>query len=189
LVLPETKDHGAQEVMTRVCDRVANDSQHPTISLSAGFAIYLRDGNTPVPVPCPKQSAVATHDRLLAPKAPTRSGHVARERPPGHCHWRLVPLRKTHWISSAEKLITIQVRSCHLSIYLTNMPFAEIYKKVARLGPESIGLFVTLARDGLGHPYMSAKAAGKIAAVFGAPVYDKVSMWLGAVILNGSTLF
>jgi diguanylate cyclase (GGDEF)-like protein len=46
LVLPETKDQGAQEVMIRVCDRVANDSQHPTISLSAGFAIYPRDGNT-----------------------------------------------------------------------------------------------------------------------------------------------
>lgn len=46
LVLPETTDRGAQEVVTRVCDRVANDGQHPTVSLSAGFAVYPRDGNT-----------------------------------------------------------------------------------------------------------------------------------------------
>ena len=46
LVLPETTDQGAQEVVTRVCDRVANDGQQPTISLSAGFAIYPRDGSS-----------------------------------------------------------------------------------------------------------------------------------------------
>jgi len=46
LVLPETTDQGAQEVVTRVCDRLANDGQQPTISLSAGFAIYPRDGSS-----------------------------------------------------------------------------------------------------------------------------------------------
>lgn len=46
LVLPETTNQGAREVMTRVCDRVANDRQQPTISLSAGLAIYPLDGNT-----------------------------------------------------------------------------------------------------------------------------------------------
>jgi diguanylate cyclase (GGDEF)-like protein len=46
LVLPETTDQGAQEVLSRVCDRVANDGQQPAISLSAGFAIHPRDGNT-----------------------------------------------------------------------------------------------------------------------------------------------
>jgi diguanylate cyclase (GGDEF)-like protein len=46
LVLPETTDQGAQEALARVCDRVAHDGQHPAISLSAGFAIYPRDGNS-----------------------------------------------------------------------------------------------------------------------------------------------
>lgn len=46
LVLPETMDQGAQEVLTRVCERVASDGQQPPLSLSAGFAIYPRDGNT-----------------------------------------------------------------------------------------------------------------------------------------------
>ena len=46
LILPETTNQGAQEVLTRVCDRVANDGQQPTISLSAGFAIFPVDGNT-----------------------------------------------------------------------------------------------------------------------------------------------
>ena len=46
LVLPETTDQGAREVLTRVCDCVTNDSMEPAISLSAGFAIYPRDGNT-----------------------------------------------------------------------------------------------------------------------------------------------
>lgn len=46
LVLPETTDEAAQEVLARICDRAANDGQLPTISLSAGFAIYPRDGKT-----------------------------------------------------------------------------------------------------------------------------------------------
>jgi len=46
LVLPETMDQGAQEVLSRICDRVTNDGKQPTISLSTGSAIYPRDGNT-----------------------------------------------------------------------------------------------------------------------------------------------
>jgi diguanylate cyclase (GGDEF)-like protein len=46
LVLPETVEHGAQEVLSRICDRVTDDGYQPTISLSAGYAIYPRDGNT-----------------------------------------------------------------------------------------------------------------------------------------------
>ena len=46
LVLPETMDQGAQEVLSRICDRVTNDGKQPTISQSAGFAICPRDGNT-----------------------------------------------------------------------------------------------------------------------------------------------
>lgn len=46
LVLPETTDQGAQEVLSRICDRVVNDGKQPTISLSGGFAVYPRDGNS-----------------------------------------------------------------------------------------------------------------------------------------------
>lgn len=46
LILPETAEAGAQEVQNRVCNCVANDGEQPAISLSAGFAIYPRDGET-----------------------------------------------------------------------------------------------------------------------------------------------
>jgi diguanylate cyclase (GGDEF)-like protein len=46
LVLPETSEQGAREVLGRVCERVANDGRQPDISLSGGFAIYPRDGNS-----------------------------------------------------------------------------------------------------------------------------------------------
>lgn len=46
LVLPETTDQGAQEVLSRICDRVTNDGNQPPISLSGGFAIYPRDADT-----------------------------------------------------------------------------------------------------------------------------------------------
>jgi diguanylate cyclase (GGDEF)-like protein len=47
LVLPETTGQGAQEVLSRVCDHVAHDGEDPILSVSAGFAIYPRDGATP----------------------------------------------------------------------------------------------------------------------------------------------
>jgi diguanylate cyclase (GGDEF)-like protein len=46
LVLPETGGKGAQEVATRVCDRVSNDAEAPHISISAGIAVYQQDGQT-----------------------------------------------------------------------------------------------------------------------------------------------
>lgn len=46
LVLPETMEQGAQEVLSRICDCVSNDGKQPAISLSAGVAIFPRDGNT-----------------------------------------------------------------------------------------------------------------------------------------------
>ena len=46
LILPETMDQSAQGVMSRVCDQVASDGKQPSISLSAGFAVYPRDGNS-----------------------------------------------------------------------------------------------------------------------------------------------
>jgi diguanylate cyclase (GGDEF)-like protein len=46
LILPETMEQGAQEVLSRICDRVTDDGYLPTISLSGGYAIYPRDGNS-----------------------------------------------------------------------------------------------------------------------------------------------
>lgn len=46
LVLPETTNQGAQEVLSRICNRAVNDGLQPTISLSGGFAVYPRDGNS-----------------------------------------------------------------------------------------------------------------------------------------------
>jgi len=48
LILPETDEHGAQEALTRICDRVARDPQQPPLSVSAGWAMYPRDGSTAV---------------------------------------------------------------------------------------------------------------------------------------------
>jgi diguanylate cyclase (GGDEF)-like protein len=46
LVLPETTGQGAQEVLSRVRDHIAHDGEDPILSVSAGFAIYPRDGQT-----------------------------------------------------------------------------------------------------------------------------------------------
>lgn len=46
VVLPETAEQGAEEVLTRICQSVASDGEQPPISLSAGFAIYPRDAET-----------------------------------------------------------------------------------------------------------------------------------------------
>jgi diguanylate cyclase (GGDEF)-like protein len=46
LVLPETGMNAAQEVARRICDRVARDGSFPSISVSAGFAVYPQDGKT-----------------------------------------------------------------------------------------------------------------------------------------------
>ena len=46
-VLPDTDDEGAQLVIRRVTERLAEDRDKPELSVSAGTAIYPRDGGTP----------------------------------------------------------------------------------------------------------------------------------------------
>jgi diguanylate cyclase (GGDEF)-like protein len=46
LVLPETGVKGAEEVALRVCERAAKDAEAPSISISAGIAVYPQDGQT-----------------------------------------------------------------------------------------------------------------------------------------------
>lgn len=44
LVLPETEMNAAQVVARRICDQVAKDDDFPSITASAGFAVYPQDG-------------------------------------------------------------------------------------------------------------------------------------------------
>ena len=44
LVLPETDMAAAREVAIRICERVASDEKEPSISVSAGVAVYPDDG-------------------------------------------------------------------------------------------------------------------------------------------------
>jgi len=46
-VLPDTNDEGASVVIHRVADRLEEDPDKPVLSVSAGVAIYPRDGGTP----------------------------------------------------------------------------------------------------------------------------------------------
>lgn len=46
-VLPDTTEEGAQLVITRLTDRLAEDNDKPELSMSAGVAMYPRDGGTP----------------------------------------------------------------------------------------------------------------------------------------------
>jgi diguanylate cyclase (GGDEF)-like protein len=46
-VLPDTTEEGAQLVITRLNERLAEDNDKPEITVSAGIAMYPRDGGTP----------------------------------------------------------------------------------------------------------------------------------------------
>ena len=46
-VLPDTDDEGARMVIQRVAERLAEDRDKPELSMSAGVAVYPRDGGTP----------------------------------------------------------------------------------------------------------------------------------------------
>ena len=46
-VLSETDQDGAYMVVRRIVERLAEDKDQPTLSVSAGVAVYPRDGGTP----------------------------------------------------------------------------------------------------------------------------------------------
>lgn len=94
--------------------------------------------------------------------------------------------------SPSEKAMLDQVRvqiagsSDQLQVtYLTNIQLPEICQRVATVGPETIVLFVTLSRDTLGHPFLSAEAIGRIATASGAPVYTLLGNHVGSGALGG----
>jgi diguanylate cyclase (GGDEF)-like protein len=47
VVLPETGAEGGQVVLNRISDRLAADTDKPTLSISGGIAEFPRDGDTP----------------------------------------------------------------------------------------------------------------------------------------------
>ena len=72
----------------------------------------------------------------------------------------------------------------HLPVtYLTNLTVQEIYEKVATLGPDSMVLYVSFARDAEGRQFISTEVMSKINAVSKAPVYVvlETNVGLGAV--------
>jgi diguanylate cyclase (GGDEF)-like protein len=46
LVLPETGAHEAEHTAARICERLAQDGQEPTLSVSVGQAVYPQDGSS-----------------------------------------------------------------------------------------------------------------------------------------------
>ena len=47
VILPDTDEEGARVVIQRVHDRLAEDTDKPELAVSAGIALYPRDGGTP----------------------------------------------------------------------------------------------------------------------------------------------
>jgi diguanylate cyclase (GGDEF)-like protein len=47
VILPDTADEGARTVIQRVEERLADDPDKPQLAVSAGVAVYPRDGGTP----------------------------------------------------------------------------------------------------------------------------------------------
>ena len=45
-MLSDTDQEGAKLVVRRISERLAADSDHPALSVSAGVAVYPRDGGT-----------------------------------------------------------------------------------------------------------------------------------------------
>jgi diguanylate cyclase (GGDEF)-like protein len=46
LVMPETSEREAQQVASRICDRIKEDPEEPRISVSIGTAVYPKSGET-----------------------------------------------------------------------------------------------------------------------------------------------
>ncbi|HKM89806.1 MAG TPA: PAS domain S-box protein [Candidatus Acidoferrales bacterium] len=72
--------------------------------------------------------------------------------------------------------------------YWTDLALPAICQRVAGLGPNSIVLFVSLARDGGGHNFIPAEAVAKIIESSGAPVYVFFDTLVGSGAVGGYVL-
>lgn len=74
----------------------------------------------------------------------------------------------------------------HLPVIdLTSFTLPEIYEKVAALGPESVVLYVSFARDAQGRQFTSAEVMSKIIAVSKPPVYVVLETNVGSGAVGG----
>jgi PAS domain S-box-containing protein len=74
----------------------------------------------------------------------------------------------------------------HLPVIdLTSFTLPEIYEKVAALGPESVVLYVSFARDAQGRQFTSAEVMSKIITVSKPPVYVVLETNVGSGAVGG----
>lgn len=85
VILPDTDESGARHVVRRVSDRLSTDQDKPRLSVSAGVAVYPRDGSTP-------STLLSAADRVLYKV----KGERTDERKKG-----VVPIRE--WTGSASR--------------------------------------------------------------------------------------
>jgi PAS domain S-box-containing protein len=71
------------------------------------------------------------------------------------------------------------------AIYLTDFTMSEIYQKLETLGPESIVLYVSFARDVQGHQFISSEVMSRINIVSKAPVYAVLETNVGPGAVGG----
>ena len=74
LILPETTEAAAWQVATRITERLAADREPPRLSVSAGVAVYPRDGDT-------VEVLLGVADRLLYEAKSRAPGRSARPGP------------------------------------------------------------------------------------------------------------
>ena len=70
LVMPETGEIAARQVGIRVCQRLAADGEAPVVTVSAGVAVYPRDGDT-------SDAMLSSADRALYSSKSRGGGRVS----------------------------------------------------------------------------------------------------------------
>jgi signal transduction histidine kinase len=70
--------------------------------------------------------------------------------------------------------------------YLSELPLEQLLGKLAQLPRGNIVLFVSMFRDGVGHPVVPHQAVERISSAASVPVYGFVDQYLGRGIVGGS---
>ena len=72
--------------------------------------------------------------------------------------------------------------------YLSDLSMDQLASELARLPRDTIILHTSIFRDAAGHMFVPREAAGKLAAVAGAPSYAAFSTHLGNGVVGGSVI-
>ncbi len=70
--------------------------------------------------------------------------------------------------------------------YLTELPLAQLLTELAKVPPQTIVLFTTYFRDGVGQRFVPHDVIERVSAAANAPVYGFVDQYLGRGIVGGS---